>query len=134
MKYVILTLAAIFLVGWTCFSCEWIAAQEKQKGDPKIEVAVKVAQARLEIVKADAELSAIELEHASSQIDRYDRLLRGRAVSPEDYGHIRQRYRNAKANHARNKARILEAEALVEYARVHGIADTSLTFPREPQK
>lgn len=102
-----------------------------EKRDAKTEAAVAVAQARLKVTKADEKISEVEVRKAQDQFQRYRGLYQRHAISAEAYEIAEQRFVHAQANHERNLARVKEAEALVEYAKVHGVADTVLTSPRE---
>ena len=93
--------------------------------------AVAVAKARLEVVKTDAKFSEIELRFSKENLDRYRKLRHNAAASDEDCGIMEQRHQNALANHERNLARVKEAEALVQYAEVHSVADPGMTVHRE---
>lgn len=103
-------------------------AANKQFAGPQ-QAALAVAATRVKIVQADLDAAVVEEQYYAKEFTRAAKLSQTGAIPDADYHLAWKNCHSARHKLAKARARLEEAKAMVEYVRVTGDTDKSLTLP-----
>ncbi len=96
----------------------FVEGSSVKKGDVLYQIDPSTYEVALDSAKADLESSQATLEKAKMQADRYEGLVKNRAISQQDYEDALATYREAKASVMAAKAAVKSAQINLGYTKI----------------